>query len=365
MLVKFRLTAAMVACLALASGSAAAADLTDSLKKGTPEVQSVGPLAFGPDGVLFFGDPQGAAVFAIDTGDRSPAGEGEITIDKLDEKIASLLGTDAKGVRINDLAVNPASGNVYLSVTRGQGRDAKPAILRVTRKGKIEEVELKDVKFSRVEIANPSEGGRRQEAITSMAFYKDRLIVAGLSNEEFASKLRVIPFPFQAADKGASVEIWHGAHGAFETRSPIRTFALFDIKGETNVLAAYTCTPLVKFPIEKIKPTDKGEKLKGTTIAELGNRNVPLDMIVYQKDGKDYILMSNSSRGIMKITTENIDKIEPITERISGGGTAGLKYETIEGWKGVVQMAKLDKGHAVIVQKNDDGSHSLKTQPLP
>ena len=31
---------------------------------------SAGPLAFGPEGVLFIGDPQGAAIFAIDTGDR-------------------------------------------------------------------------------------------------------------------------------------------------------------------------------------------------------------------------------------------------------------------------------------------------------
>ncbi len=56
---------------------------------------------------------------------------------------------------------------------------------------------------------------------------------------------------------------------------------------QPHVLAAYTCTPLVKFPLSDLKP---GEKVKGTTIAELGNRNRPLDMIVYQKDGKDYVL---------------------------------------------------------------------------
>ena len=46
---------------------------------------------------------------------------------------------------------------------------------------------------------------------------------------------------------------------------------------------------------------------KGKTIAELGNRNKPLDMISYKKEGKDYLLMANSSRGVMKISTENID----------------------------------------------------------
>ena len=42
----------------------------------------------------------------------------------------------------------------------------------------------------------------------------------------------------------------------------------------------------------------------GTTIAELGNRNRPLDMIVYKKDGKEFLLMSNNSRGVMKIPTD-------------------------------------------------------------
>ncbi len=41
----------------------------------------------------------------------------------------------------------------------------------------------------------------------------------------------------------------------------------------------------------------------GTTIAELGNRNRPTDMIVYSKDGKDYLLIANTSRGVMKVPT--------------------------------------------------------------
>ena len=47
----------------------------------------------------------------------------------------------------------------------------------------------------------------------------------------------------------------------------------------------------MKFPVSSLKP---GAKVMGTTIAELGNRNRPLDMIVYKKDGKDYLLMANT-----------------------------------------------------------------------
>ena len=197
-------------------------------------------------------------------------------------------------------------------------------------------------------------------AITCLAYLKGRVFVAGLSNEEFSSNLRAIPFPFSEANGGAGVEIYHGSHGKFETKSPVRTFTTYDINGEQNLLAAYTCTPLVKIPVSQLKA---GEKVKGTTVAELGNRNVPLDMIVYKKDGKDYILMANSSRGLMKIQTEGIDKIEAITKRVPD--KAGLKYETIQGVKGVEQMDRFDRDHALVLLKTGTGSYNLDTIELP
>src|SRR5262249_43361847 len=134
-----------------------------------------------------------------------------------------------------------------------------------------------------------------------------------------------------------------------------------EIKGQAHLLAAYTCTPLVKFPVEQLKP---GEKIKGTTIAELGNRNVPLDMVVYSKGGKDFILMANNARGVMKITTENIDKIEAITKN-PATLTAGLTYETIESLKGVQQLAKLDNERAVALVRSAEGKLDLQTIDLP
>src|SRR5438034_10960820 len=116
MLPRTRLVLAASLALALAAGSLQAADLTSSLQKGTPDLKSAGPLAFGPDGVLFVGDTQGAALFAIDTGDRTPQPAGPFKVEGVDEKIGSLLGTDAKQILINDLAVNPASGRADLSL---------------------------------------------------------------------------------------------------------------------------------------------------------------------------------------------------------------------------------------------------------
>ena len=65
----------------------------------------------------------------------------------------------------------------------------------------------------------------------------------------------------------------------FETRSPVRAFTVYNINEEPHLVAGYTCTPLVKFPLSDLKP---GNKIRGITVAELGNRNRPLDMFVYE-----------------------------------------------------------------------------------
>ncbi len=366
MLRNILLTAAFVA-LSCLSTVTLAQDLTAGMSQGTPQLKTAGPLAFGPEGILFVGDTQSATIFAIATGDTSgDANSVTLNVDNLNGKIADMLGAEARAIRINDAVVNPASGQVYLSVARGLGADATPVICRVTAGGDVEEVALDNVKFSKAALPNApadAEGRRgnpRLESITDIAYIQDQVVIAGLSNEEFASKLRAVAFPFDAVNEGASVEIFHGAHGQLETRSPVRTFAPFDIGGDLHIVAAYTCTPLVTFPVGDLKP---GSKVQGTTVAELGNRNRPLDMFVYQQDGKNYILMANNSRGMMKIKTDQINSIDGIDSRISG--TAGLEYETIEGMDNVVQLDRLNDGNAMILVQNEDGSMSLKTIALP
>ncbi len=365
---RFRLCAFALFSVAVAFG-AAAIDYSASLKAGKAELKSAGALAFGPDGILFVGDSVSAAIVAIDTGDRKAAAKaGPLEIKAVNEKIAALLGTAPDQILINDMVVNPISRNTYLAVSRGRGPEAMPVILRVTPAGKIEEFSLDNVKSARVAIPNAPDAqakdargaNRRMEAITDLAFVDGKVFVAGLSNEEFASNLRAIPFPFREADKGANVEIYHGQHGRWETNSPVRTFVPYEIKKEAHLLAAYTCTPLVKFPISTLKP---GTKVVGTTIAELGNRNRPLDMIIYKKAGNEYILMSNSSRGVMKMSTEKIDTFGAITQQTE---RQGLSYETIPELKGVEQLDKYDDSSALIVARLvEGGSLDLKTIALP
>src|SRR5262245_26686436 len=82
-----------------------AAEPTASLKQGKPDLKSAGPLTFGPEGILFVGDTKGAALFAIDTGDRAQAAEKRpVQLKDAAGKVAAMLGTSPQQVQINDLA---------------------------------------------------------------------------------------------------------------------------------------------------------------------------------------------------------------------------------------------------------------------
>jgi hypothetical protein len=340
------------------AGCALAADLKPA---------SLSALEFGPDGVLFAADPKGAAVFALEVGGTKV--EGELKISGVDAKVAALLGTKADQITINDLAVDPKSGAAYMSVSRGLGPDATPVLVKAVGDGSLSVVDLEKTKSTSISLSNAPEdkvtgegrrkGNMRLESITDLAWLDGRLAIAGLSNEEFASTLRVADFPFTGKVGTTSLEIYHGAHGKEETHSPIRTFMPMDIAGEPNIVASYTCTPLVCIPLSQLK---SDAKIKGRTVAELGNRNRPLDMFSYDQGGKRFILMANSARGVMKVSTEDIATIDAIAQRVPE--TAGLAFETIEGWKDVVQLAKIDEKSAAIIRQSD-GGQSLEQVALP
>jgi hypothetical protein len=343
-----------------------AADFTESLKPGKADIKFAGPLAFGPDGVLFVGDSLGSAVYAIDTGDRIPVDNpAEIDLKDIDGKVAALLGVSPNQLLLNDMAVNPISKNVYLSMSRGRSPTSESALIRIDRNGKFSTLPLDNVKFSKTVLNDARSvryrGGWRMEAITDIAVVGDTILVAGLSNEEFSSNLRTIPFPFaDQADKGTGVEIYHGSHGRWETNAPVRTFVPYVSNGTPYILAAYTCTPLVKLPMSALK---SGSKATGTTIADFGGGNRPLDMVIYKKDGHDFVLMSNSARGVMRLEVDGLDSYESISSQTDNFET-DVPYDVLD-LRNVEQLSGFDDTHALILQQSRNGSLELKTIVLP
>ncbi len=361
-----RLVPCVIAGLLVSMSAAFGAEW--GLKEGNPDIKSAGPLAFGPDGILFVGDAKGATVFAIGTGDtKGDPSKVAINVSGVNAKVAEVLGVNADKVSIVDLAVNPLTGSVYLSVSKS----GSAALVKIAADGKLSQVGLQKVLMQKIELPNAPEdkdvetkrgkANLRNQSITDLAYAEGKVYVSGVAGGS-PSNVREIPFPFTDANAGTSVEIYHAAHGKVEDYAVVRTFLPINIDGEASLLAGFTCTPLVKFPVNTLKP---GEKTRGTTVAELGNQNQPLDMIVYQKEGKTFLLMANNRRGVMKITTEGITKNPGLTEPVKGGGVAGQTYETIKELEGVVQLDKMNNTHAVIVTQSPSGSQDLRTIALP
>jgi hypothetical protein len=334
---------------------------------GSAGLKSAGAMTFAPDGVLLVGDSTGGAIAALDIDDRTPArGAVKIEVQGVDEKLAAMVGVMPADILINDVAVNPISKNVYVSAARGRGPDAAPIVARIDASGKLTLVALDNVKHETVSLADvPADGGSgrqnpRTQTITDMAFVNGNVMVAGMSNEEWSSALRSIPYPFKAAGKGTQLQIWHASHGRYETQSPVRTFVPYTIDGKDYVLAAYTCTPLVKIPVSDLKA---GAQVKGVTISDLGSGNQPLDMVPYKKDGHEFILIANSSFGVVKLHADNLGQYKPI-DSPTVVDVAGAPYDKIASLTNVRHLTPFDSASAVILTSAGGGGFGPPTGPM-
>ena len=337
--------------------------LVSTLTDISPTPVSVGSLAFGPENILFVGDTQGGAIYAMDLADMAHGDGGAVELADLDRKIASMLGIAVEDLLIADMAVHPTSQTAYLSVMRGRGEGATPVLMRVSGDGTIQEVPFEGMRYSAMDLDNTPDPdqlyGRRASAltysITDLAFVDGEVFVAGLSNEEFASNVRRLPFPFTGEHRSASLQIYHVSHGQNETHAPVMTFMVREIESRTNILAAYTCTPLVQFSVENLSD---GEHVIGKTIAELGAGNQPLDMISYAVNGQERILISNSRHPLMKI---NPGLIPGATSLVDPTQETGIAFETTQEL-GVRQMDNLNDNYVLVLQQEgQNGPMNLRS----
>lgn len=361
---KILLVGLLTAATALVGVFSLTATAKDPMQVGNVEMASAGALALGPDGVLFVADSKGAAVWAIEVGaPAATAGEFQ-TVEDLDEKIAAMLGTGPRDISIQDLAVQRESGRAFVSVMRGRGDNAKPVVLSVAKDGKIAEVPLRGIKHARLALTDqPAADAKmyrwdsRSLTVTDLEFIDGELFIAGLSNEEFASVLRRVPFPFTAKTVATGLEIFHGAHGEWETFAPVFSFIPYDLGGKTHLLAGYLCTPLVTFPLDEVR---QKERLRGKTIAELGFGNIPTDIVAYERRGKRYVLINNSARGLMRFEGADIDAAaaaDGIAERVGPG--AGVEFSQLP-LGAVAQIADFDSDHLLLMDRSlDNGALRL------
>jgi hypothetical protein len=281
------------------------------------------------------------------------------------------------------MAVHPVSGAAYLSVMRGYGAGAIPLLVRAAPDGSLTEVSLGDVPFAKTavedapaaddtrEVLRVAEGSEPAEdfevrgiklrivrdpmravTVTDLAYVDGVLLVAGASNEEFTSCLRRVPFPFGAAPRSNSLEIFHVSHGRYETEAPIRTLVPYG--GSTSVLASYTCTPVVHFSLAEVA---SGAQIKGRTVADLGAMNTPLDMVSYRQGREEFLLVANNRHPLFKLACSDIDDQAALTQPTE---PVGVPRQALP-LEGVTRMATTDDDQVVMLQRDAGGDLHLRT----
>lgn len=347
-------------------------------------LQSAGALAFDDGNVLFVGDSKAGVVRAYDFGEngfedqsdyqlgRAETFEGRTIIDGLDKKLAGALGVRAADIQINDMVVHKPTKQIFLSVHRGLGPNAQPVIFRIDRGG------LRIVNLAASEQSHMSVGPVPTEdtlefgqplnslAITDIDYYNGELFVAGISNEEFSSKLRRMPYPFADEISTSSIEIWHAVHAQYETRAPIITQTIAELDGEPTLIAVYACTPVVRIPLNELQD---GAEVRGTMIGEMGFGNTPIDIVPYVNawDGSSNVIVTNTNRSA---ATMPLDAIATAAAMPHGEGVqpffaVGGVTQYPMPLSGTLHLDTVDETWAVSVRRSPEDPRNIQLHTLP
>lgn len=341
--------------------------------QGNPALKSIDTLSFAPGGVLLVGDGASSRIVAIET--RTAKQEPfSGTIREFGKQIASRLGTKAGGIEILDFAVNPETRAVFVAVRKQD--DRKHVIVMVDDSKQLQEFQLDEVRYASTMLTATD---AKITKVTDVAWADGQIVAAGRSNESFASKIFSIPTPLkhEATTGSFSAETYHVSHRRWETKAPMSVLIPFKENDQTFVVGAFSCTPVVKYPIDSLQP---GAKVKGTSVLELGSGNRPIDMFIYQKDGKPFVLANTFrfhherrpfgpspywtvkfEQGILSATDE-VD--EQALRRLKGTKPTTDRVQMIESFHGVMQMDKLDDTRAVVLRQTKNGV-DLETLLLP
>jgi hypothetical protein len=316
-----------------------AATLATVFTANAADIQSVSRIAFGPANTIFIGDWVGSKVHAL-TLPQANAGDGKpFNVLDLDASLRKALG--AQDIVLEDLAARPGTNEVYVAASAGAKKT--PARFAVTADGDVRALDLTAMTETSADLEKPLSPDLkfwdnipgRSFTVTDMKWRDGRLYVAGLSNQDFASSLRILPYPFGKGAAMASVEMYHTSHDQVETRAPIRAMTFADLDGKPYLIAAYLCTPLVTVPLDAL--TD-GAHVRAKTIAELGDAGTPVEALPFSamdfSTGKpvSYLLVANLFRESSVIPVSSIEEANRgagYSKPVPFGEIAGVKHSGV------------------------------------
>lgn len=320
---------------------AAALTISTVASADTPlDIRFAGALEFAEDGTLFVGDNHNGAIYAFEIPEEANDLEiGPSSIANIDARIAELLGVNPGAVEINDIAAHPISNEIYISVTRISNLANQPAIVTVSQDQRLTLLDLSAFDFQMQELAAfpdseatfgvrgmgqypplPRDIAKGEIPLNTLAimdieYYEGELFVAGVATDNFLSTLRRISYPFDGAQSMAHVEMFHITHDQYESRAPIRAMTVLEIDGQPQLVAAYTCSPIVLVPLDEIQD---GANISARTIMDYGNGQ-PLDMIsfTYQSpfggEAEPMLFVTNDSRSPQAIPISGLQEAQVVT----------------------------------------------------
>jgi hypothetical protein len=228
-------------------------------------------------------------------------------------------------------------------------------------------MDLSDVRFSRYEVEaapevgqpfrHPAWGSTRRRAftVTDMGYREGELFITGVTNEEFASSFRRVPFPFRANAAITKVGVYHTEHGEYETEAPIQAFLPVTLNGEETIVVGYSCTPIATFPLEAARA---GATVRGSTVIELGAGTSPRDMLTFERDGAEHLLIV-TGRGVYRAELGDLAGAPSLTTPVNGqsGVSASLSLGTVR------EIERISDTSYVVLQQEPGNALSLRTVP--
>ncbi|MEO1421218.1 MAG: hypothetical protein AAFU66_09730 [Pseudomonadota bacterium] len=324
-------------------------------------------LEFADAKTLFVADPDASKIVALTLPEAGLAPDQPVGYNFADfsARVAKAIDAPESSILYNDLAVHPVTKEAYVSLTVETADGPLAKIVVADPAGKVSVLDPSTLQSTSVTLSGaPSDGvtfwrsiPASTIAITDMDYVDGKLYVSGTSTGEFASRLRVIPFPFDGQGAMSSIEMYHAAHNQNETRAPIRAMSVVDVDGVPTVVAAYTCTPLVTIPVQSLKD---GVHVTGKTVAELGYGNLPLEVIAftaYNKERKPekFVLVVNRDMDADLISMADLiaaAKGEGLSKPIPYlGASAGVRTRSVP-LAGVMQAADQDAQHLLALRRN-------------
>ncbi|MEL6236635.1 MAG: hypothetical protein AAFR46_19740 [Pseudomonadota bacterium] len=333
--------------------------------------RSSGLLEFGPENTLFVAESTTGTIHAYTLPETGVAPENDTPFNILDVDalVAAALGTEGR-IIYGDLAVHPVTRLAYMSLTAMIDGAETSAVVTVSPEGEVQQLDLAALPSTSHTLDDTADAGvtfwrdipAPTLTITDLDFVNGELFVSGISTGEFASTLRRIAFPFDGSGTETSIEMFHAAHNQNETRAPIRAMTVIDLDGAPTVLAAYTCTPLVTVPVDAL---EDAAHVTGSTIAELGFGNTPLDVISFSAanmsgEVSQYVLVVNREMDADLITMDALASATALTEPVPYlGATAGVQTVSLP-MSGVVHVADQDQQFLLGMRRDlDTGAMEL------